>query len=99
MEFFLNTYLNYYEPTKMEDGPDKVFEFLSDWFIRKCMWSSKSSIKEYSTSIKKFYKCMSDNNHISSEIYEDLCEEIKENMDYFFELMDDYDNGNFVYPF
>ena len=42
---------------------------------------------------------MSDNNHISKEDYEDLCDEIKENMDYFFELMDDYDNGNFVYPF
>ena len=99
MEFFLNTYLNYYEPTKMKDGKDKVFEFLSDWFIRECMWSSKSSIKEYATSVKKFYKCMSDNNHISNEVYEDLCDEIKENMDYFVELMDDYDNGNFVYPF
>lgn len=52
MEFFLNTYLNYYELPKMENGHLKVFEFLSDWFIRKSM---------------------SDNNYISSEIYEDLC--------------------------
>ena len=43
MEFFLNEYLNYYEPTKMEDGTSLVYDFLSDWFIRKCMWSSKSS--------------------------------------------------------
>ena len=45
MEFFLNDYLNYYEPTKMEDGTALVYDFLSDWFIRKCMWSSESSLK------------------------------------------------------
>ena len=42
---------------------------------------------------------MSENNHISIETYEELCEEIKENMDYYLEMMDDYDNGNFCFPF
>ena len=98
MEFFLNDYLHYYEPTKMEDGTALVYDFLSDWFIRKCMWSSESSLKEFAASIKKFYKCMSENNHISTETYEELCDMIKENMDYFLEMMDDYDNGDFYFP-
>ena len=99
MGLFLNDFLNYYEPTKMEDGPLEVYTFLSDWFIRKCMWSSKTYIKENASSIKKFYKCMSENNHISSKLYEELCKDIKNNMDYFLEVMDDYDNEVFNYPF
>ena len=42
---------------------------------------------------------MSENNHISSELYEELCKDIKNNMDYFLEVMDDYDNEVFNYPF
>ena len=92
MEFFLNDFLNYYEPTKMEDGPLEVYTFLSDWFIRKCMWSSRSSIKETASSIKKFYKCMNELGYIDKEKYELVAFTIKENMEEFLENLDDYDN-------
>ncbi len=51
--FYLNEYLNYYEITNMEEGVFDTYLFLSDWLIRKCLWSSKTSIKENASSIKK----------------------------------------------
>lgn len=53
VDLFINDYLNYYEIIKAEDGLDEVFVFLEGWFIEKCMWSSKNSLKETVTSIKK----------------------------------------------
>ena len=58
ISLYLDDYLNYYELVKMEDGISRIDSFLGDWFIRKCMWSSKTSIKETAASIKKFYQAM-----------------------------------------
>lgn len=53
MELYLNEYLTYYGVTKMEDSGYEINMFLGDFFIRKCLWSSVSSIKENASSIKK----------------------------------------------
>ena len=53
MELYLNEYLTYYGVTKMEDRVYEINMFLGDFFIRKCLWSSVSSIKENASSIKK----------------------------------------------
>ena len=45
VDFYLNDYLNYYDIIKMEDGVSEINMYLGDWFIRKCLWSSKTSIK------------------------------------------------------
>ena len=95
VEFYLNTFLNYYDIVKMEDGIEKIYDYLCDFFIRKCTWSSKAAIKENAASIKKFYKCMSELNHIKKEDYEKLCEIIKDNMDIWLENMDDYESGTY----
>ncbi len=96
INFYLNNFLTYYEDfIVMEDGVNEVDNFLGDFFIRKCLWASKTSIKEYSASLKKFYKCMLENKHIEEQAYKDLCDEIKQSMDYWLESLDDFDNGNY----
>lgn len=69
-ELYLDSFLTYYDITKMEDGINEIDTFFSDWFIRKCMCSSKNSIKETAASIKKFYQCVSEHNYVSKEDYE-----------------------------
>lgn len=90
IDLFLNDYLNYYEIEKMEDGCTSINMFM-DWFMRKCMWSSVSSIKSNATSIKKFYQCMNELNHISKEDYKFVCDSIKNNMKDWISEMQEYD--------
>ena len=80
IDLYINNYLNYYEVTNMEEGVHMAYMFLDDWFIRKCLWSSETSIREMSASIKKFYQCMSENGYVKFEDYQFLCREIKDNM-------------------
>ncbi len=90
IDFYINEFLNYYEPTVMEEGCYKVDEFLGDWFIRKAMWSNKTTIKENSASIKKFYKCMLDHHYIDVEDYKEVCSIIKEMKDVWIMNVEDY---------
>ncbi len=92
---YINDYLNYYDADTMEKGVYLVHGFLGDWFIEKCVWSSKNSIKEMAASIKKFYECMSEKGYVSNDDYKKLCREIKDNMDRYFEQMDAFDKGTY----
>lgn len=92
---YINDYLNYYDVIKMEEGVHYVHGFLDGWFIEKCLWSSKNSIKETAASIKKFYECMSEKEYLRQEEYKKLCREIKDNMDEYLEQMDALDNGTY----
>ena len=64
IDLFLNNYLVYSDISTTEEGVSDIDMFLGDWFIRKCIWSSKNSIKETTSSIKKFYQCMSEYEYI-----------------------------------
>lgn len=97
VDFYINEYLNYYEPTEMEEGCYGISSFLGDWFIRKCMWSTVSSIKTTAASIKKFYQCMLELNHIDKSSYQELLDEIKENMDDWIEIVEEYNNGDYSF--
>lgn len=93
VDLYINDYLNYYDITKMEDGISCIHSFLGGWFIEKCLWASRNSIKETAASIKKFYQCMSEKNYLNEKDYKELCHFIKENMDEFLDQVDAYDNG------
>ncbi len=80
VEFFLNTYLLYYDICEMEEGCYDVAGFLGNFFIYKCMWSTSNAIKENATSFKKFYKCMLDNALIEKASYDELVATIKGEM-------------------
>lgn len=100
IDFYLNDYLTYYdEIIKMEDGTRYTESFLGDWFIRKAMWASKSSIKEMASSLKKFYEYMSALGFVKISDYQEMCYEIKDNMDLYLENLEDYDNGTFDFLF
>ena len=95
VEFYLNEFLNYYDITKMEEGVHEVYSYLSGWFIEKCLWATKTSIKENASSIKKFYNCMSEKGYVSVDDYKSLCEDIKENMDEILDNLEAFDNGTY----
>lgn len=91
IDLYINDYLNYYEVTKMEKGVSKTNMFFSDWFIRKCLWSSVTSIKETAASIKKFYQCMLEKEYINKEDYEFVYEVIKNNINDWIEELEEYE--------
>ena len=95
IDLYINDYLNYYDVIKVEDGIGSVYSFLDGWFIEKCLWASKNSLKETATSIKKFYQFMSENNYVDIDNYKDMCSFIKENMDEFLDQVDEFDNGTY----
>lgn len=94
-DLYINDYLNYYDIIKAEEGIYEVYSFLNGWFIEKCLWASKSSLKEMTASIKKFYQYMSENNYVSTKDYKIMCDIIKENMEEFLETLDMFDNGTY----
>jgi len=92
MDFYINNFLLYEEAIEAADGVYEIDYFLGYWFIRKAMWSSKSSIKSNATSIKKFYEFMLEKGNINEEAYIELKEEIKNNMQSWLDTMERYDD-------
>ena len=79
IDFFTN-YLVYYEPLKRLDeatGGD-VWIFLADWFPRKALWTSITSVKSYLASFKKFFRWMGETDRASSQTVADVFETLKE---------------------
>lgn len=93
IDFYINEYLLRYDVHRMPEGTVLVSSFLGDWFIRKCMWSSPSSIKQYIASFKKFYKCMLAADKISAADYAYLLETIKEEKDDWIDECEAFDSG------
>ena len=58
-----------------------IGDFFGYFFIRKCMWSTPSTIKTTAASIKKFYKFMYETNRVKKEEYEDFAKNLNESLD------------------
>jgi hypothetical protein len=70
----------YYEPLKKLDeatGGD-VWMFLADWFPRKALWASATSVKSYLASFKKFFRWMGETGRVSPETVADVLDTLKE---------------------
>lgn len=93
VKLYINEYLNYYDVIKVEDGIEEVDDFLEGWFIEKCLFATKTSLKETAASLKKFYQYMSEYNYVKKEDYKQLCSIIKDNMDIYLEQLEAFDNG------
>ena len=93
MDFYLNVYLLRYGAIPTSEGIDRVGSFLGDWFIRKCMWSTPASIRQYVASFKKFDKCMLSAGEIDASDYARLEDIIKEEKDDWIEECEAYNNG------
>ena len=86
----------------MEEGISMLDEYLGNFFIRNCMWSTPATIKTNATSIKKFYKCMLEHRKIEKEDYSFLCSCIKDSMKSWqcdCAIYNDPDNPNPFFPF
>ena len=94
-ELYIEDFLNYYDASSMEEGCYRVDEFLGDWYIRKCMWSTAGNLKTTSASIKKFYQCMLELGHIDQEHYDELQSTIKDHMDIWIEEIEEYNSDCF----
>ena len=99
VDFYINTFLLREESIPMNQGCWYVDMFLGDFFIRKCMWSTPSSIKSTASSLKKFYKCMLEHNKVEKEDYTVFTEIIKDNMEEWLDDCRQYNDPNQDNPF
>lgn len=97
VDFYINDYLLRYDAETFEMGLTSMGSFLGDYFIRKCMWSTPSSIGSTATSIKKFYKSMADHNKITMDEYKVFAAEIKEGLPEWKERCELYNSGGFSF--
>jgi site-specific recombinase XerD len=79
IDFFTN-YLVYYEPLKKLDEANSgdVWVFLDDWFPRKALWASITSVTSYLASFKKFFRWMGETGRVSPQTVADVLEILKE---------------------
>ena len=85
--YFFTNYLVYHEPLKKLDEATSgdVWMFLVDWFPRKALWASISSVKSYLASFKKFFQWMGETGRVSPETVADVLDTLKEGRDEFLE--------------
>lgn len=81
VEFYINEFLLYTDAYLMEEGLNMLDDYLGNFYICKCLWSTPGNIKSTAASIKKFYKSMVDHGKVDKEDYYDLCSLIKDSMD------------------
>lgn len=92
MDFYLNHFMLNYDAERAEAGVRMVGTFLGDWFIRKAMWASQSSIKSNAVSLKKFYSFMVLKGKVRQEELDDLKIEISEGMPEWLATLARYDD-------
>jgi len=88
MDFFAE-YLTYYEPLYTLDEADAgdVTSFLLDWYPRKAMWASASHTKSHMATFRKFFKFMSESNHMDKTAEEEVRQTLKEHKDEFLDAV------------
>ena len=96
VNLFINDFLIYYMDATMEEGITMLGDFLGDYFIRKCMWSTPATVKTTAASLKKFYKSMAEHGKIEKKDYDYVCHDIKESMGYWQERCREYSNPYFT---
>jgi site-specific recombinase XerD len=80
LDFYLNHFLLYADTLTPAEGVCYVGEFLGDWFIRKAMWSNKTTVKSNAASIKKFYAFMAERELIKPDEFASLKHQIKDEL-------------------
>lgn len=87
---FFTEYLISYDPlSKLDEADDiDVNGFLGDWFPRKAMWASESSMLSNMASFRKFFKFLRESERIDDEVEKDVRETLKENKVEFLEAVE-----------
>ncbi len=66
--------------------------FLADWFPRKALWASATSVKSYCASFKKFFQWMAETLRVSPEVVAGVLDTLKEDRDAFLRKVADYNS-------
>ncbi len=98
IDFYINEYLLYTDAIPPEEGMNGgyVSMFLGYWFIRKALWASNTSIKDYATSLKKFGKFLLEKNKITDEDYTSIVTTIRDEMSDWQATLKRYDDPSIV---
>ena len=85
MRFFSRYLLLYaYSLRRLDEATEgSVYDFLADWFPRKALWASVSSMKVYLASFKKFFTWMGETGLVSPERVEDVLSTLKDERNFF----------------
>ena len=92
VDLFINEYLIDYQFVNPVKGIAYINDFMEDFFVRKCMWSNASSMKTTAASLKKFYQCLADHGKISEKDLNFVKTLIKNNIDFWIETVEEYNN-------
>lgn len=90
---FFTHYLVYYDPLKTLEEADSsdIWTFLTDWFPRKALWSSVTSVKSYLASFKKFFQWMGEAGRVSPAVVADVLDTLKVDRDEFLAAVAEYE--------
>jgi site-specific recombinase XerD len=91
---FFTAYLVYYEPLKKLDEANSsdVRMFLANWFPRKALWASESTVKSNIASFKKFFQWMGETDRVSPQTVTDVLTTLKDGRDHFLERVANYNS-------
>lgn len=92
LDFYLNHYLLHWDILTPAEGIGHVGEFLGDWFIRKAMWSNKTTIKANAASLKKFYAFMTERGDTEQQELTALKQQIKDELPEWIDIVERYNN-------
>ncbi len=68
-----------YSLRRLDEATDsEVYWFLADWFPRKALWASVSSMTVYLATFKKFFKWMGETGRVSPQVVADVLCTLKE---------------------
>lgn len=90
--FYINEFLLHYEAEEAATGVHQVGYYLGDWFTRKAMWASVTSIKSYITSLKHFYTFMQTIGQVTHGDLAEMKAVIKEEKEEWLEALRKYDD-------
>ena len=85
MRFFERYLLWYgYSLRRLDEASEgDVYDFLEDWFPRKALWASVSSMKVYLASFKKFFTWMGESGLVAPQTVEDVLVTLKDSRNLF----------------
>ncbi len=77
---FFATYLLYYDPLQRLDEATSgdVWMFLADWFPRKALWASTTSVRAYLTTFRKFFIWLGATSRVPSETVTEVLTMLKD---------------------
>jgi hypothetical protein len=100
IRFFARYLLLYaYSLRRLDEATEgAVYDFLADWFPRKALWASVSSMKVYLASFKKFFRWMGASGLVSPATVADVLSTLKEERALFLNLVaEEFPNGG-IWP-